>query len=319
MGLNSDLELDYLREYSYVSVRSEGDERILRQRGIAAQIVPCVSMILSGKKVTLHIPPNTIGFHFHSVSYANVPDVHHIINQFPNYQAAFIPFTHYNNDAATMELVAARLPDSIFLGRYEPAQLMWIVAQLKAFVCSSLHAAIFAYANNVPFLVFPYSMKIERFLNDRGLERLAFHKSTDLQQKLLEILTNPPDFSKMYEADVRHVRDHLSHLGYALKDLRGEGASSTFEAEPGSRYLQHVTEQKSADIHYLEMKLAAIAEENWRLRHSTGYKILDESRRIVDKVFPQNSRKDIGSNLAASLTVLRTGAGNACKEVESEN
>ena len=151
-------------------------------------------MLLRKKPVTLKIPPNTIGFHFHSVSYANVPDVHHVIKRLPNYSTAFIPFTHYYNDAATMELVANRVPGSLFLGKYEPEELISIIGKLRAFVCSSLHAAIFAYMNNVPFLVFPYSPKVERFLKDRNLERFTFRNSTDLEQKLADILANPPDY-----------------------------------------------------------------------------------------------------------------------------
>ena len=311
VGLNTQADLDYLKDYAYVSVRSEGDAEILRLYGIQPSIVPCVSMLLRKEPVTLKIPPNTIGFHFHSVSYANVPDVHHVIKRLPNYSTAFIPFTHYYNDAATMELVANRVPGSLFLGKYEPEELISIIGKLRAFVCSSLHAAIFAYMNNVPFLVFPYSPKVQRFLKDRNLERFTFHNSTDLEQKLADILSNPPDFTELFRSDVGKIRNHLDCIAEVLRRplwhtrYRG-GVGEKADAASPSSYLSHMVEQKAADLHYLETKFAEFADENWKLKQTRALRMSNRLGGLVNRLVPPKSRtKDLKDIAIASATVLR--------------
>ena len=311
VGLNSQADLDYLKDYAYVSVRSEGDApEILRPYGIQPSIVPCVSMFLRKKQVALKMPPNTIGFHFHSVSYANVPDVHNVIKHFPDYSSAFIPFTHYNNDVATMELVANRVPGSFFLGKYEPEELISIIGKLRAFVCSSLHAAIFAYMNNVPFLVFPYSPKVQRFLKDRNLERFTFHNSTDLEQKLADILANPPDFTELFKSDADKIRNHLDCIAEVLqlprRHTRYRGVGQKADAASPSTHLSHMVQQKAADLHYLETKLAEVADENWTLRQTRAIRMSNRLRELANRLIPPNTRRrDLRDIATASLTVLR--------------
>ena len=302
VGVNSNSHLEYLSSFDYLSVRSEGDAQVLRSFGLQPEVVPCVSMMLKPEPVELTIPENAIGLHFHSVSFSKAPEISHVMTRFADYPVVFIPFTHYNNDAGTMQVVAKRIPQSIFIGQYEPAELLWITGKLKAFVCSSLHAAIFAYINNVPFLVYPYSAKILRFLKDRGLERLTFTNSQELQAKLSEILTHPPEFGELYKSDVARIERHLLTLAEIATTTPGGGTAParrkvTLEK---SDYTAHVVRQKDADMHYLETQIDELVDENWHLRRKSL------ARLSVHEAIPQQFRTGrLFSILIASAKTIK--------------
>ena len=226
MGVNTTQDLEYLTDYLYVSVRSKADRQRLGDVDVdkEVKVVPCVTMLMEGKETDIHLDRNSIGFHFHWVSFSACPDSFKYINQFKHYQKLFIPFTHYNYDGWIMKVMRSKVIGGETVGYQDPEALFGIIGKLGFLVCSSLHAAIFAYVNNVPFIVYPYCQKIEAFMQERGLEKWLFHNSKEMFRKLEALIDEQPDYSGLVIKDQERVREHFYVLNSILKTVRSKPA-----------------------------------------------------------------------------------------------
>ncbi len=237
VGITTTEEQDYLNNYLYLSVRSQHDLERMNNIVKEVNVVPCVTMLMEGKKTDITLDKNTIGFHFHNASAYACPDCHQYINRFDHYGKLFIPFTHYNHDAKTMRAIMSKVIDSKTVGYQDPEALFTIISKLSFLVCSSLHAAIFAYVNNVPFIVFPYAEKINAFMKDRGLEKWMFHNAGEMSYKLEALIDERPDYSRLIIKDKERVREHFYDLNSILKTVHAMPARKSFPGQMPARFL----------------------------------------------------------------------------------
>ena len=257
VGITTMQDIEYLNEYAYVSVRSTGDLDRIQSIVKNAHVVPCVSMRIRGEPADVLVDKETIGFHFNTLSFVSSLRCYDYINKLSKYRKMFIPFTHYNNDAETMSKIMSKIPDSESVGYQDPRKLFHIIGQLGIFVCSSLHAAMFAYANNVPFIVFPSAPKIEEFMRDRGLERWIFRNSEELFAKLKLIMEERPDYTKLIEEDRRALDKHFERLKAILEAIptKQSGAQRLEKPSPATfqpAFLKSFLDQKHSIISHHE-------------------------------------------------------------------
>jgi len=212
VGVSTSKAVEYLNEYVYVSVRSKGDWQRISTLVKDIRIVPCPSVLMRGERCGVNVDRNSIGFHFHSASLASCPDCASFINAFPNHSKYFMSFTPYNRDMETMRFISRRVPGSKTIFGKDPKHLFDIVGRIGFMVCSSLHAAIFAYMNRVPFIVFPYVEKVKEFMEDRGLEKWMFTSSQEMYLKLNDLMRERLDYSRLVEKDLEKARNHLQEI-----------------------------------------------------------------------------------------------------------
>ncbi|HMG34084.1 MAG TPA: glycosyltransferase [Blastocatellia bacterium] len=223
-GTHSPANLEYLNEYQIVTVRSEYDAQLIRGAVPNVEVMPCVSTLMphffSGRfgseKTT-----GTLGVHVHYGTVSGVPDIAAALEELAKrWKLVFIPFTRYNADFELMNRLAARINNASVAPVKDPRETFQTIEQLDALICSSLHAAIFACASNVPFLVYPYAQKIRNFCEDRGLTGLLFESGAELVSKCRSLFESKLDFTSMIAADTGRVLNVLDRVVHCA-DRRG--------------------------------------------------------------------------------------------------
>lgn len=215
VGVSDSENLDYLRSYLYVSVRSHADYTRLCQTVPSAAVVPCVSLLLEPDSSSGLAPNGAIGFHFDPNTWATIGDIS-LFAHFREYRQVLVPVMHYTDERSLLERIACLSATPLFLlPILPPRRLLFEIGRLRAFVTTSLHGTIFAYLQNTPFLSLGTSEKIMAFLRDRGLSRYTFRSASELKDKLGQILNSPPDFSSLLIEDLKTLNEHFA----CLKDL----------------------------------------------------------------------------------------------------
>jgi GT2 family glycosyltransferase len=212
VGISTSENLAYLDEYIYLSVRSAADRKRLIGVTKEVRVVPCVSLKLRPSRSPIRPKRPTIGVHLHSGTVMSCPDIARYLKPDRSHNVLFLPFTHYENDYQTMLRIAPDIEGSKSTGYLDPRELLDVIRQLDVLVCSSLHAALFAYAMNIPFLVFPSAENIDAFMEERGLSQWMFRTSTELQDRLQAILHKPPDYSTAVKEDLQTIDEHFHRL-----------------------------------------------------------------------------------------------------------
>jgi len=213
VGVLSGTDVEYLREYRYVAVRSTADRQRLGSAVEDVAVVPCVSLLLKGAELEFAVKTGSVGVHLSPDAIAPCHGVEGVLSSFSELKKLFIPFTHQWND----EIRLATLADSTSGGELapylQPDELFTMIGRLDYFVGSSLHACMFAYANNVPFLAFnrPDS-KIAEFMSDRNLEEWLFNDAQELGAKLQRLITSPQDYSARLARDRQKVLEHVERI-----------------------------------------------------------------------------------------------------------
>jgi hypothetical protein len=212
MGTSTSRDLDHLRDYRKVSVRSESDKaRILAALPDATvHVVPDSTMLLEPVELDgIDIPDGSVGIHVVADTLINCDGLQGLLDGIPEHKVV-IPFTHYNYDLRLMALMNVQ-GDYQFLEELAPRELFTAIGRMKYVIVSSLHATIFAYAQNVPFLTF-YQDKVHDYLVDRGLEHLIFRNTEELAQKMHLVTDERPDFSQLIARDAAALKAHLEEL-----------------------------------------------------------------------------------------------------------
>jgi glycosyltransferase involved in cell wall biosynthesis/predicted nucleic acid-binding Zn-ribbon protein len=161
-------------------------------------------------------PPGCIGFHFHEQSWTAAGD-ETLFLEYRDYQQCLIPITYYNNDFRLLGWLHQRIPFRLtLLPRLAARAVLREISRMRALVCSSLHAAIFAYSQNVPFLVFGQPSKLVEFMEDRGLERWVFRDGKELRTKLAALLHRAPDYTVALQRDWKRLDEHFARLASCL-------------------------------------------------------------------------------------------------------
>lgn len=298
VGVLTDQELDYLRDYEYVSVRSETDRRRLSPFVGGVEVVPCVALATEPTASETVLPSGTIGAHFNPESVAACGDIGPILSRSGLGPFAFIPFTHWLHDEEVMRPLAEAVPGSTLVPYLEADELRWLIGGLDLFVSSSLHACIFAYAANVPFLAFDGGQgKLREFCEDRGLGEWVFGNSEELADKLPLLAEARPDCSQSLGRDLDTLETHFRRLNEILRPHSFVGTES-----PKVMRMHETIRQRDfayghaiadltplpgaweAKVENLEDELDRTAEALTTITDSRSYKALRGLQRAVDRV-----------------------------------
>lgn len=195
-------DLDYLKEYAFVSARSEREVDVLRRWVPEAEVVPCATTMLASEHYDIpgaEAGEPLVGIHMVPHALRLIEDLIPIIDSIPH-RKVFIPFTHYNHDASFMKSLPFNRTNSIFLDRLEPLQLHSVIGQMKYVAVSSLHASIFAYSQNVPFISI-HQKKAGYYFSDRGLSDNLVKCGKDFAEQLNRLDSEQPDYQTLIAAD----------------------------------------------------------------------------------------------------------------------
>ncbi|MDJ0324890.1 polysaccharide pyruvyl transferase family protein [Cryobacterium sp. PH31-AA6] len=282
--------LDYLKEYAFVSARSEHEVEVLRRWVPEAKVVPCATTLLTAEHYDIPgAEPGEplVGIHMVPHALRMIEDLIPIIDSIP-YRKVFIPFTHYNSDASFMKSLPFDKTNSIFLDRLSPLQLHSVIGQMKYVAVSSLHASIFAYSQNVPFISI-HQKKAEYYFSDRGLGANLVKSRGEFVEQLDRIDLERPDYRKLIDADrseiIRAFTRYAEIISVSPESLN-EWASSP------------VTPTRQQDVILLDQAKHVIGDRDLALSYS-------ESRRLAKMAEADKLASDL-VGLQSELEELRT-------------
>ena len=236
IGVNSQLNLDHLRDYRYISVRSQKEKEQLRGLVQGVKVVPCITTLMQGEPLPegITVPDGTIAVHLRP-RVVNETNIESLIEELPNH-VVMMPFTHYLEDKSFMEGLAWERRDIEFLPKLSPGQLFTYIGNCKYVISSSLHASIFAMMQNVPFFVYAEE-KTQNYFTDRGLEWHLFKTCEELKRKIKQLEKGKViDFSAIIKADTAATRRHLDRLKTAIEQaLVEQGQSAPSQIIPANK------------------------------------------------------------------------------------
>jgi hypothetical protein len=183
MGISGEPDdLDYLKRYKRITVRSNGDKKKLAYLNTDVQVVPCTTMLLDDVAVPFTFKKPCIGVHIFPL-FSPEGEARFIqwISSLP-YTVYFLPITHYTRDIQYMRYLKEKIPGSEVLPILKAEEIFTLCGKFDFFISSSLHGAIFSYVHNVPFILHNASEKMQFFMEDRKLERYLFRNFAQLKR-----------------------------------------------------------------------------------------------------------------------------------------
>jgi len=227
MGIyQNPLDLNYLNDYQYVSVRSQGDQQIVGSLKIPVHVVPCTTLLLTDLN-NFPIQPLSPSLCIHLLPGAfsdNRTEFIEWVKSLP-YHIYFLPITHYNNDISYMQSFCANIPNAICYPKMTPMEIFTLLGKFTYVISCSLHGAIFAYKHNVPFtLLSPsHDRKMEFFMKDRHLESYLFTDLVSLK-KSFELLTKSrPNYTDLIKKDLAVLDEHKLKIKTCLENSLQKG------------------------------------------------------------------------------------------------
>lgn len=199
--------LDYLNDYEFVSARSSREAEVLGAAVSHAEVLPCATTLLQSPHVEIPgVDPGetVVGIHMVPHALRMIDNLIPIINAIPH-KKVFIPFTHYNSDAAFMRTLPFDKSNSVFLDALTPLELHSILGQMSYVLVSSLHASIFSYSQNVPFATV-FQKKVEYYFSDRGLSDHVISNADELQEMITRLDVEKFDFTARIDDDRKRVQ-----------------------------------------------------------------------------------------------------------------
>jgi hypothetical protein len=261
--------LDYLKDYAFVSARSEREVEVLRRWAPEAEVVPCSTTMLTGDHYDIpgaEAGEPLVGIHMVPHALRMIEDLIPIIDSIP-YRKVFIPFTHYNSDASFMKSLPFDKTNSIFLERLNPLQLHSVIGQMKYVAVSSLHASIFAYSQNVPFISI-HQKKAEYYFSDRGLGSNLVQSRGELVEQLNRLDSEGPDYQKLIDADRSKVVQAFSRYAEILSV--SPGPRSEWSSSP-------VSPTRRQDAILLDQAKHVIGDRDLALSYSESRRMAKEA------------------------------------------
>lgn len=271
MGVSATQDMSYLNNYRSITVRSTMDkDRVLSdQPDMSVKVIPCTTVLMSPDKSLAEKTKGMVGVQFVADTLKDCPGFEKVINEIAS-PKALLPFTHYNFDASLMRQ-ANLVGDYMYLDEYSPRKIMGVISDMKYVIVSSLHATIFAYTQNVPFLSF-YQPKVNDFLEDRGLSHLIFRNAAELSEKIRLLEKQKPDFSKLITKDKQLVRQHFNEVFGSYAHTVEKEASikvAPFIAHQklrlGAKALRHKVQLDENVIAHRDMLIGELIQRNVKL------------------------------------------------------
>lgn len=205
-------DLQYLSDYKYVTVRSNGDKDKIKYIS-NVNVVPCTTMLLEDIKDVPTPQSPSLGIHI-LPAFLNKKENNFIkwVSKLP-FNVYFIPLTFYNYDYVYMNELSKKIKNSIAMPYLNPLEVFTFIGKLDYFISCSLHGAIFAYRHNVPFILID-SEKMRFFMEDRGLENYIFNDYNSLKQKFC---LRDKDYSDLIEKDLKVLKEHIYNIKQIVK------------------------------------------------------------------------------------------------------
>ena len=254
-------DLHYLDEYNYVTVRSTGDRNKIQYLQKKVNVVPCTSMLLRDlERAPYHVRGPSIGIHLGpGIGFLNSQSEDTLIQYLSSLKlnAYFLPITHYMHDFDHLNRLNARLRGSKVIPVMSAKQTLGIIGKFDYFVTSSLHGAMFAYVQNIPFIALDLE-KIRFFMEDRGLEQYLFRDVDALKNGLETLLSNRPDYSDKVTRDRSVLRRHVDHIKGILSS---SSISSPTAGERSRKKDSDLAMETSVQLHYLQLQNMTLAAQ----------------------------------------------------------
>jgi GT2 family glycosyltransferase/glycosyltransferase involved in cell wall biosynthesis/predicted nucleic acid-binding Zn-ribbon protein len=207
-------DLDYLKDYKYITVRSSWDKEQLFYLKKEVHVVPCTTMLLEDLDNIPVIPKKkSLGIHLTPNFFSKEEEVQFIewISTLP-FKIYFLPITHYNQDYIYLNYLSSRVKESVLLPLMNPLEIFTFIGKLDFFISCSLHGAIFSYRHNVPFILYNYDEKMLYFMKDRGLQNYIFTNFNEMKSSLITLFEEVPDYSDMISRDLSLLEKHVQYL-----------------------------------------------------------------------------------------------------------
>ena len=217
--------LQFLKVYEYVSVRSSVAANKLGKHKIDAICVPDICIAMQNKNTAVKIPKDSVGIHFMpSRSGKDIKKhIDFVKKMIKTNTVVLIPFTHYAGDYKYLKKIHTAVPKTILLGELEPQVLFDTIGELKMLVSMSLHATIFAYTQNVNFIVAeePRYKKVGAFLKDRGLEHRIYTDYLSLNNKTKYYIEKQnTNYNKELSVDKVLLKKHFAKILAIIKNIQ---------------------------------------------------------------------------------------------------
>ena len=255
-------DLQYLNDYLYVTVRSNGDKQKLSCLSREVTVVPCTAMLLKDlPRFDLKIQKPSIGVHLWEGVVDEEAFVEYLSKQ--PFHIYFLPITHYNRDFTYLERLSQKVKNSTLLPILKPEEIYTVIGNFEYFICTSLHGAIFAYVHNVPFVLYDSQDKQRFFMEDRKLDSYLFRSFDELKARFEELQNSKPDYSTALANDFKVLQEHkLKIKDIVLKQV------ITVDAEPvitrrksQTKNQQAILQERNFQIHYLQNQVETLAAQ----------------------------------------------------------
>lgn len=296
-------DLDYLREYAVVSARSSVEAEVLGRAVDDVRVLPCATTLLESPTYTIEgVEPGEplVGIHVVPHSLRQIEDLIPIIDAIP-YRKVFIPFTHYNGDQSFMRALPFDRSNTVDLPQLSPLELHSVLGQMSSVLVTSLHASIFAYSQNVPFVSI-HQKKVGYYFADRGLEDFVVRTDAELRTAIDRIEHERPDFSSLISRDRAAVTDAFAEYAEIANVAPRAESVASHELSPASAEHRRQLLQQQA-LHVLGDRDLAIGYSETRRLHGLDREALlqrqldevsaeiEEMRMLRRHRYPEGARK----------------------------
>ncbi|MFZ4843539.1 polysaccharide pyruvyl transferase family protein [Mycetocola saprophilus] len=280
-------DLDYLRDYAFVSARSTREAESLAPHADEVEVLPCSTTLMRSEHYQipgLEEGEPVVGIHLVPHSLRLIDDLLTLINAIP-YRKVFIPFTHYNGDEPFMRSLFD-MSDAIVLPQLEPLELHSVLGQMRFTVVSSLHASIFSYSQNVPFVSI-HQRKAEYYFRDRGLEGQLVRDNGEFQSALERAGSGEMEFTDLIAADAARINAAYDrYIGLLGEGFPAQAAPNAAElAQRTALYLEQ------ADRVIADHDLALGAVEARRLATLGEMRDMYASHRRLEEVVAEQAEQ----------------------------
>lgn len=220
VGISQDADdLSFLKDYTYVCVRSYLDLHKIKQMRPDAVVSPCLSLLLDIGNAASFLPRiyNAIAIAVHPGCKDELEGWPEKVREaFPDMEIILFSYVIYIEDYLYLEKIA-RSMGCRFLCGLSPQSLAAFIFHpgVKAVFSTSLHISMFAYRSLKPFLVYPCETKITAFLEDRGLgvsQWSGRFSPKDLRDHVDQQRSTMNRTRSLVEEDLRTVTRHKARL-----------------------------------------------------------------------------------------------------------
>jgi glycosyltransferase involved in cell wall biosynthesis len=202
----------YLADYRIVTTRSQSSKSKLAR----GEVYPCLSLVygdyVPSIPMAVDIPKSALGIHAMPRNSEESLALIHYLRKADIGPIVWLPVTHYANDEALMREMAKHVPGSVLLPKLPPDDIYKVIGSLRMLVTASLHAAIFAYAQDVPFISIERYPKVGYFLRERQLDEHLVQTMSDLQTLLPRWIHRPANTNHLRSLDQTRCRELLERI-----------------------------------------------------------------------------------------------------------